>query len=87
MGYLLAVTFLFDDMDMFIVYVLVLILHYTGSYFEFLIMRSLVKFSLGKRFICDNFDASNIKPAINFPRPIKRAKEPNESRTVPIIER
>ncbi|KAF8847528.1 hypothetical protein BDZ45DRAFT_607352, partial [Acephala macrosclerotiorum] len=36
MGYLLAVAFLFGDMDMFVAYTLALILHYTGSYLEFL---------------------------------------------------
>jgi hypothetical protein len=36
MGYLLAAAFLFDDMDMFVAHALALILHYTGSYLEFL---------------------------------------------------
>ena len=36
MGYLLAAAFLFDDMDMFVAHTLTLILHYTGSYLEFL---------------------------------------------------
>jgi len=35
-GYLLAVAFLFGDIDMFIAHALALILHYTGSYLEFL---------------------------------------------------
>ncbi len=35
-GYLLAAAFLFDDMDMFVAHALELILHYTGSYLEFL---------------------------------------------------
>lgn len=36
MGYLLAATFLFNDIDMFVAHALALILHYTGSYLEFL---------------------------------------------------
>jgi hypothetical protein len=36
MGYLLAAAFLFGDIDMFVAHALELILHYTGSYLEFL---------------------------------------------------
>lgn len=36
MGYLLAAAFLFGDMDMFVAHTLALILHYKGSYLEFL---------------------------------------------------
>jgi len=36
MGYLLAAAFLFGDMDTFVEHSLVLILHYKGSYLEFL---------------------------------------------------
>jgi hypothetical protein len=50
-------------------------------------MKLLVKLSLRKRFIYDNPDASDIRLAINCPRPIRRAKEPNVSRTMLIIER
>jgi hypothetical protein len=49
--------------------------------------RSLVKLSLRKRFVYNNPNALDIRPAINFPRPIKRAKKPNTSRSVPIIKR
>ena len=36
MGYLLSAAFLFGDMDMFVAHALTLILHYVGSYLEFL---------------------------------------------------
>jgi len=36
MRYLLAIAFLFSDIDIFIAYTLVLILYYIGSYLEFL---------------------------------------------------
>jgi hypothetical protein len=36
MGFLLAAAFLFDNSDMFTAHTLVLILHYNGSYMEFL---------------------------------------------------
>jgi hypothetical protein len=36
MGYLLAAAFLFGDTDMFVAHTLALILHYKGSYLEFL---------------------------------------------------
>jgi hypothetical protein len=87
MGYLLAAAFLFGDMDMFVAYALTLILHYTGSYLEFLDDKITGQIVPSKRSVCDNPDASDIRPAINFPRPIGRAKKPNASRSVPIIER
>jgi hypothetical protein len=50
-------------------------------------MKLLVKLSLRKRSIYDNPNALDIRLVINYPRPIRRAKEPNMSRTMLIIKR